>query len=55
MENELSIFEHFRVTCDRCGGTCVETEDTRGSSEASGEYGCIWFHCVDCDNRESLY
>ena len=53
-EKDLKIYDKFTVTCDKCGGTNLEIDDSRGYSETSGSWGSIDITCLDCGNSEEI-
>jgi hypothetical protein len=46
----------FTITCDKCGGTRVLVEDSRGSSHDSGVWGSVALACEteDCGQKVEI-
>jgi ribosomal protein S27E len=44
----------FTVTCNNCGSTLIELDDSLGFSAQSGGWGSIDIECLNCGNSTTL-
>jgi hypothetical protein len=53
-DENLGVFENFKLACKLCGSENIEKVDSRGYSDISGDWGKLEIVCVDCNNREEI-